>query len=92
MSRGIVIDRFKAYLDSWLLLFLVTFVSYRLLSSSLVLCMKSRIRKVMKKNMQFMMPNAKLAFCMAHSFSMLAERPLDPETPLVPTLTYVGPS
>lgn len=54
--------------------------------------MKSRIRKVMKKNMQFMMPNAKLAFCMAHSFSMLAERPLDPETPLVPTLTYVGPS
>lgn len=53
--------------------------------------MKSKMRNVVKKNMQFMMPNAKLAFCIAHSFLMLAERPLDPETPLVPTLRYVGP-
>ena len=45
----------------------------------------------MKKKMQFIMPNAKLAFCIAQSFVMLAERPLDPEIPLVPTLTYVGP-
>ena len=53
--------------------------------------MKSKMVNVMKKNMQFMMPNAKLAFSIAQSFLMLAERPLDPETPLVPTLTYVGP-
>ena len=81
----------KAYLESWLLLLRVTFVSYRTLSSSLVLCMNSRITKVMKKNMQFMMPNAKLAFSIAHSFLILAEMPVDPETPLVPTLRYVGP-
>lgn len=53
--------------------------------------MKSKIKNVIKKNMQFMMPNAKLAFCIAHSFLILAEIPLDPETPLVPTLRYVGP-
>lgn len=53
--------------------------------------MKSKIVKVMKKNMQFMMPNAKLAFCMAQSFLMSAEIPLEPDIPLVPTLTYVGP-
>ena len=81
----------EAYLESWLLLLLVTLVSYRTLSSSLVLCMKSRIKNVMKKNMQFMMPNAKLAFSIAHSFLILAEMPVDPETPLVPTLRYVGP-
>ena len=49
------------------------------------------MKNVMKKNMQFMMPNAKLAFSIAQSFLMLAEYPLDPETPLVPTLMYVGP-
>ena len=53
--------------------------------------MKSRMKKVMKKNMQFMMPNAKAAFCIAHSFFILADSPLDPETPFVPTLMYVGP-
>ena len=53
--------------------------------------MKSKIVNVIKKNMQFIMPNAKLAFCIAHSFLILAERPLDPETPLVPILRYVGP-
>ena len=46
---------------------------------------------VMKKNMQFMMPKAKLAFSIAQSFLILAEIPLDPETPLVPTLMYDGP-
>ena len=53
--------------------------------------MKHRIKKVMKKNMQFMMPNAKLAFSIAHSPLTLAEMPVEPETPLVPTLRYVGP-
>ena len=41
--------------------------------------------------MQFMMPKAKLAFSIAQSFLMLAEIPVEPEIPLVPTLRYVGP-
>lgn len=53
--------------------------------------MNSKIVNVMKKNMQFMMPNAKLAFSIAQSFVILAESPLDPEIPFVPTLKYVGP-
>ena len=53
--------------------------------------MKSRMKSVMKKNMQFIMPNAKLAFSIAHSPLTLAEMPVDPETPLLPTLRYVGP-
>ena len=53
--------------------------------------MNSKIMNVMKKKMQFMMPNAKLAFSIAQSFWILAEIPLDPETPFVPTLRYVEP-
>ena len=53
--------------------------------------MKSKIKNVMKKNMQFMMPNAKLAFCIAQSFVTLAEIPLEPEIPLDPTVMYVEP-
>ena len=45
----------------------------------------------MKKKMQFIMPKAKLAFSIAQSFLILAEIPLEPEIPLVPTLRYVGP-
>ena len=45
----------------------------------------------MKKNMQFIMPNAKLALSMAHVLLVLICRPLDPLTPFGPRDTENTP-
>ena len=53
--------------------------------------MNSSRKAVMKKKMQFMMPNAKLAFCIAQYLFVFRSRPFEPLTPFVPTETYAGP-
>ena len=51
----------------------------------------SKINEVIKKNMQFIMPKAKLALSMAHVLLVLICRPLDPLTPFGPRDTENTP-
>lgn len=74
------------HLESWLLRLYVSLVTTSL-SSFLFRCMKSNRKAVMAKKIQFMMPNAKLAFRIAHS--LLVFKRTEGASPLMLLLSMV---
>ena len=64
---------------------LLEYVSFTTTSFSL-LCINNNKVDVKKKKMMFMIPNAKLAFCIEQGLLKLAENGLDPLTPFDPTV------